>query len=196
MRQVHRAFGHPDEVARLIRRDCDFERARVRHADVLAGKAGYAPRNIERVLACFQHAREPVDRCVRIGVAHGFVQRRDQVVMFFTGLVVQQRLFGDALLKCLGRNSDSIAVRIPVENDHFERGERGACVAVCKIRDRLEHIRLDIDFLPAEAARVGERAGEQGSEVGGGQRLQDEHLATRQKRAVDLERRVFGRRAD
>ena len=91
--------------------------------------------------------------------------------MLLAGLVIQQRLFGDALLKRLGRDRDGIAVRVAVQHDHFERGERGARVAVCEIRDRLEHIRLDIDFLPAEAARVDERAGEQGGEVGGCQRL-------------------------
>ena len=196
MRQVNRAFGHPDEVARLIRRNCDLKCTGVRHADILAGKAGHAPRNVERVFTRFQHAREPVDRRVRVRVAHGFVQRRDQVVMLLAGLVVQQGLFGDALFERLGCDRDGVAVRIAVEHDHFECGQRGARVAVCEIRNRLQHIRLDIYLLAAEAAWVGERAGEQGSEVGSGQRLQDEHLAARQKRAVNLERRVLGRCAD
>ena len=66
VRQVHRALGHADEVARLIGCDRDLERAGVRHAHILAGEAGDAPRDIERVLARLEHAREPVDRSVRI----------------------------------------------------------------------------------------------------------------------------------
>ena len=196
VRQVHRALGHADEVARLIGRDRDLKRAGVRHAHILAGKAGDAPRDIERVLARLEHAREPVDRSVRIRVAHGFVQGGDQVVVLLAGLVVQQRFFGDALLERIARDRDRAAVCIPVEHDHFERGQRSARVPVCEVCDRLEHIGFDLDFLPAEAARVGERAGEQGSELVRRQRVQHEHLAARQQRTVDLERRVLGRRAD
>ena len=52
--QVHRAFGHPDEMACLVSGNTDFERTRVGKPHVLAREAGDAPRNIQRVFARFQ----------------------------------------------------------------------------------------------------------------------------------------------
>ena len=40
-----------------------------------------------------QHPGQPVDRSVRVAVAHGFVQRRDKIVVLLAVLVVQQATF-------------------------------------------------------------------------------------------------------
>ena len=57
------------------------ERLRIGVADVLGGEAHQPPRDVERILAGFDHPRQPVDRGVGIAVAHRLVQRRDQVVV-------------------------------------------------------------------------------------------------------------------
>ena len=60
---------------------------------ILGGETGNAPRNIHRVLARFQHARKPIDRRVRVGVAHRLMQGGNYIVMLLPVLVVQQRFF-------------------------------------------------------------------------------------------------------
>ena len=97
--------------------------------------------------------------------------------MLLAGFVVQQRFFGNALRKRFGRYRDRAVRLVAVQHNHFECGKRAARVAVGKIRDRLQHIGRNVDFLSAKAARVSERAGEQGSKIVRTQRLQNEHLA-------------------
>ncbi len=63
------AFGHADEVDRLLRGDADEQRLRIGHADVFAGEADQAAHDVERVFARFEHAREPVERGVGVGAA-------------------------------------------------------------------------------------------------------------------------------
>ncbi len=65
-----------------------------------------------RVFAGLQHAAQPVERGVGVGVADGFVQRGDEVVVLLALLVVEQ----DALLEGLGGD---------VSGDACRRGARG-----------------------------------------------------------------------
>ena len=90
--QMHAALGHAYQMARLICRDRDLERARVGKPYVLARKAGHSPCDIDRVFARFEHSRQPIDRRVGIGIAHRLVQRRDEVVVFLAVFVIEQRL--------------------------------------------------------------------------------------------------------
>ena len=66
LREGEVAFGHADEVDALAGGDGDAQRLRVGEADVLGGEADQAPRDVERILAGFEHAREPVERGVRV----------------------------------------------------------------------------------------------------------------------------------
>ena len=90
MGQCHIAFGHADEMACLVSGHGDHQGLAVGHADVFAGKPDQAAGYIQRVFPRLQHTGQPVDGGVYIAVAHGFVQGRDQVVMFFAVFVVQQ----------------------------------------------------------------------------------------------------------
>ena len=197
MRQVDAALRHAEEMARLIGRDADLQRAAVGEAHVLAGEAHDAPRNIQRILARLQHARQPVDCGVRIAVAHGFVQRGDQVVVLFAVLIVEQRFFGGALLERLARD-DGAAVRLKlaVQHHHLQRVQRRARVAVRERGDPLGHVVLHHDHAVAEAARVGQRAAQHPGQLLGGKRVKYKYFTTREKRRIDLKRRVFRRRAD
>jgi hypothetical protein len=64
-------------------------------ADVFDGHADDAAGEVHGVFAGGEHAAEPVERGVGVGVADGFVQGGDEVVVLFAGLVVEQ----DALLE-------------------------------------------------------------------------------------------------
>ena len=85
---MNAAFGHTEEMARLISRHGDLERARIGKPHVLARKADHPPRHIERIFARFEHARQPIDGGVGIGIAHGLMQRGDDVIVFLARLVI------------------------------------------------------------------------------------------------------------
>ena len=91
LRQRGVPFRHAHEVHRVLCGDRDRQRLRIRVADVLRRESHQPARDVERILAGFEHARQPVDGGVGIAVAHGLVQRGDQVVVLFAGLVVEQR---------------------------------------------------------------------------------------------------------
>jgi hypothetical protein len=55
-------------------------------ADVLRREPHQSARDVERILAGFEHARHPVDRGVGIAVAHRLVQRGDEVVVLLAAL--------------------------------------------------------------------------------------------------------------
>ena len=61
------------------------------HANDTAG-------DIERVLASFEHAAKPVQRCIGIAISNGFVQGRDEVVMLLASFVIQQNTFLQCVL--------------------------------------------------------------------------------------------------
>ena len=84
---------------RVLGCDGDRQRLRVGVADVFRGEANQPPRDVERILAGLDHPRQPVDRSVRIAVAHRLVQRRNQVVVLFARLVVEERAPLDRLLR-------------------------------------------------------------------------------------------------
>ena len=80
-------------------------------ADVFDGHADDAASDVHGVFAGLQHAAQPVERGVGVGVADGFVQGGDDVVVLLALLVVEQDaalegfggdLFGDAMFRLLG----------------------------------------------------------------------------------------------
>jgi hypothetical protein len=77
---------------RLHGRDGLLERARIGQPDVFDRHADQAARDVQAVLAGFQHARQPVERGIHIARPHRFVQRRNQVEVLFAALVVEQHL--------------------------------------------------------------------------------------------------------
>ena len=95
LRQREIAFGHAEEVDGVAGRQRDVERVGIGEADVLRRHADDATRDVESVFPGLEHASQPVERSVRIAVAHALVQRGDEVVVLFAGLVVHE----DALLQ-------------------------------------------------------------------------------------------------
>ena len=147
-RQMNAAFGHSDEVACLIGGDGDLQCSGIGKPHILARKTCHAPRDVEGIFPRFQHARQPIYGGIGIGIAHGFVQGGDDVVMLLARLVVKQGFFGGALFEILARHGDAPVVRdVAVEHRHFEGGERGARVSVGEYGYGFQEIIRDVDFL-------------------------------------------------
>src|SRR5256884_377612 len=84
------AFGRTEEIEGVFGRERHGQGVGVGRPDVFAGHAHHAAREVERIFAGFDHAREPIEGGVRIGVAHGFVERGDEIEMLFPGFVVAE----------------------------------------------------------------------------------------------------------
>ena len=195
---MHGALRHADQMTGLIDRHGDFQRVRIGKAHVLAGKAGQSSRDIERILPCLQHPRQPVDCRVRVGIAHGFVQRGDQIIMLLAVFIIKKGFLGRTLLQRLPRHGHG-AVRghFAVEHDHLQRGQRRARVTVGKHRNQVQKIWiLQPNLLSAKTARVGQRTPEQSFQIVRRECLQHKHLAARQQRPVDFKRGILRCRAD
>src|SRR5215467_10222249 len=91
LREREIAFGRTDEVEGIFRGERDGESSGFSEADVFAGHAHHAARDVQRIFAGFDHAREPVERGVGIRVANGFVKRGDEIEVLFAGFVVAKK---------------------------------------------------------------------------------------------------------
>ena len=73
------------------------QRLGIGQAHVLGGEAHQAARDVEGVLARLQHAGQPVEPGVGVGVADRLVQRADDVEVLLARAVVEQRLAREGL---------------------------------------------------------------------------------------------------
>ena len=140
LREGEMAFRDADKIGGLHGGDGDAERGGVGEADIFAGHAHQAARDVKRSFAGFEHAREPVKRGVGIGITHRLVQRGNQVVMLLAGLVVQEEF----ALQCGGQqifSDDASAVGFGNGGAHqgFESVVGGAGVAIGENGDALEN---------------------------------------------------------
>ena len=136
------AFRDADKIGGLHGCDGDAQRGGVGEANVFASHAHQTARDVQGSFSGLEHAREPVEGGVRIGITHRLVQRGDEVVVLLSSLVVQQefalqrggqQIFGD----------NAAAVRCGNGGAHqgFERVVGGARVAVSENGDALENAR-------------------------------------------------------
>ena len=101
-REVHHRLGEcelslraAEEVIGVLRGERERKRPGIGEPYVFRRDPHQAPGNVQRVLAAGEHARQPVQRAFHVRAPHRFVQRRDQVVVLLTALVV----FREALLQ-------------------------------------------------------------------------------------------------
>src|SRR5436190_13286143 len=94
LRQPQLSFRTAEKVVGVLGGEGDGERPRIGEPDILDRHAHQAAREVERIFSSREHAREPIQRAIDIGAAHGFVERGDQVVVLLPGFVVdRKRLF-------------------------------------------------------------------------------------------------------
>ena len=196
LRQVDAAFRNADEVAGLVGGDAYLHGPGIRQAHILRGEAEHAPGNVERIFAAFEHAHHPVHRGVRVGIPHGLMQGRDQVVMLLAILVIHQAFAAQALGHDLVGHLNPVLADLAVEHHHFQRAQGAAGVPVAEVRDGPQGLLADGNGIPAEAALIRQGPVQQGQDILPGQGLEHKNLAPGQESAVDLKGRVFRRGAD
>src|SRR6185369_3618969 len=127
------AFGSAELVVGLEGRHRQRQSLRIGVADVLAGEANQAAGHVERILAGRQHARQPVEAGVRVGVAQRLVERRDQVVVLLARPVVAQVLARQRVAHIFGRHPRTAAfggAGLRRRRRDLERIERASRVSV------------------------------------------------------------------
>ena len=144
MAQMYITLRHSQKMTRLVSRHCQCQSLAVRHSYVLAGKADQPAGDIQRVLPCFQHTRQPVYGCVRVGIAHGLVERGYKVVVFFPFLIVQKALFPDALLQHILCDRGLIQTDYPVCHCHFQGIQSRPGIPVGKPGNHINHRVCDL----------------------------------------------------
>ena len=201
LRERQLALGRSEEVVGVLGRQRDRERLGIGQPDVLRRHADEPPRDEEPVLARLEHPGQPVERRVGIRVAHGLVERADQVVVLLARLVVEERL----LLRRLADRLDGEARRraaLAAGGAEEPRGDlqdvqRGAGVALRQRHDRRHGVGIQLETEAAQAAvGVRHRPADDRLEIRLGQPLQHVDAAAREQRRDHLERRVLGGRAD
>ena len=167
------------------------QRPRISQSDILSGHADHASADVKRVGAAVEHAAQPVQRGIGVAAANGLVQRRDLVVERLTPLVEAAQAASD-------RRFDECQVDRPPlrlirgDGELFDQIDEPPSVAV-GIADNGVAGRL---LERGVRHRRGKRPIEQLLQVFGLQRFEHVYLGAREQGAVDLERRIFGCRAD
>jgi hypothetical protein len=168
----------------------DLDRARVGQADVVPRHRGHTPHQVTRIDAAVEHARQPIQRCVRMRAPDGLVQRRYLVVELVSTFVeatrVQsQRMFDEAVA------------------DDINTG------GLCGVRHLFEQAQATSGIAVGPSNQGGDRrifetqvreqspdgAEQDHTQFAVDQAAQDMHPDTLQHRMVDREGRVFGGRA-
>ena len=198
------AFGRAEEIESVLSGESDGEGAGFGEADVFAGYAHHAPGEIKRVFAGFEHAHEPVKRGVRVGIADGFVESRDQVEMLFAGFVVAEEFsLQDVFEQFFGNDARAGFVRLRTAGGELERVVGGTGVAVGERGDTEEDVVGGLDGFVAEAGHgrqavvfVVEGAAEKFGDLRRREGIEDVDFGAGEKWGDDFEGRILGGRAD
>ena len=188
------AFGRTEEIEGVFGRERHGQGVGVGKPDVFAGHAHHAAREVERIFAGFDHAREPIEGGVRIGVAHGFVERGDEIEMLFPGFVVAEEFaLENVFEEFAGDDPSGAFLGLSALGGELQCVVGGASVAVCEGGDAKKNVVRHFGrFVAAawhgqQAARfVGEGAAKQLDDLRSGERFEDVHLGAGQKRRDDF----------
>src|SRR4029077_19410646 len=86
--------------------------------------------HVERILARLEHPTQPVERGIGVAVAQALVQRRNDVVVFLAGAIVQQVLALNRLLDECGRDQSPALLWTRQRRRRLEAIEGDARVAM------------------------------------------------------------------
>ena len=152
-------------------------------------------RDEPRVLAGFEHAREPVDAGVGIRAADRLDERGDDVVVLVVAVV-------DRLRSASAASASSSAMR-PVARSTASACATSSTVRRWRASPSLLSTRcssasssISVASSPRPRSLVGERALRELAQIVVGERLEPEQRAAREQRAGEREERVLGGRAD
>ncbi len=182
------AFGGAEEVVGILGGEALHQRLRVGEADVLHRRARQAAEHVKRLLSCDEHAREIIERSLRVGAADRLMERGDEVIVTLAVLVVD----GDAAVQ-QGRHPRRIEWLVELDVvQRLDLIKEEAAVAVGAGNQSVARIPGQRDW-PADLFL---RPLDEGVERVFVEASQDQHLAARQERGIQLEAGVLGRRPD
>ena len=205
LREGEVPFGRAKKIESVARGEREGEGAGFGEADIFTGHADDAAGEIEAIFAAFDHADEPIESGVGIGIAHGFVERRDEVVVLLARFVVAQEfaledVFEESARDAAdgGRIAGGAAIGgLGAEGAEFEGVVGGAGVAVGIGGDAEEDVVGGIEMSVTKAAfGISKGAVEEIDDLRGGEGVEDVNLGAGEQRGDDLEGRVFGGGAD
>ena len=203
-------FRHSDELDGLLRCDGERQRFGIGQADIFARKDDDASRDEAKVFAGVQHFREPVNRAFLVGRAHALDESADRIVVRVADAIVDDGFLLDAFLRdceiemIVGQVS-IVRSRLKlapsdagvVKDANLESVQRFARIAIADFGEKVERFIGNFHITVAETAfRISQRAFHQRDQVVRPQRFQAKNLRARNERAVDVEKRIVGRRAD
>jgi len=192
------AFWGAEKIESIFGGESDGESAGFGEADVFTGHANHAASEIERIFAGFDHAREPIESGIGIGIADGFVQRGDEIVVLFAGFVVAEKLALENVFEQLGSDfADAARVWFGTAGTEFKGVVSGAGVAIGEAGDAEEEIVGSLQILAAQTTFVVvEGATEKLDNLRGSERFEDINLGAREKRGNHFEGGILRGRAD
>ena len=99
LRQREVAFRWAKKFERLHRGKRYLNGVRFGQPYVFIGHAHQSARDVQRILAGFEHARQPVKRSIGVRIAHRFMKSRNQVEMLLARFVIGQKLLLQNILE-------------------------------------------------------------------------------------------------
>ena len=170
------------------------QRLGIGEPDVLAREDDEPARDEARVLARFEHAREPVETRVGIRAADRLDERGDDVVVLVVAVAdAAERERG---LRIGERDGRAVVLHGERVRDLEDR-EEVARVALTLVDEMLQCVVVDLGRFVAEAALdIGEGATSQLFERAVVEGFEPEQRAAGEQRTGEREERVLGRRAD
>src|SRR5271170_6305667 len=191
-------LGRPKQFKHLHRCNGHFHRVRLRQSNILTSHAHQPPRDVQRILARFNHPRQPIQRRIRIRIAHRLVQRRNQIEMFFARLVIRQQLPLQHILQPLLRqHPPPLRTRFRPHHQRFQSVVSRPRISIRQNRNPMQYLQIRRHiFFPQPARRILQRPLQQRNNLLRRVRPQHIHLHPRKQRRNHLERRILRRRAN
>jgi len=201
LREGQVAFGRAEKIESIACSEGEGEGAGFGEADIFTGHADDASREIEAIFTAFDHADEPVESGVGIGVAHGLVECGDEVVVLFARFIIAEELALEDIFEEFardaadaGRTARGGAIGgLSAAGAEFEGVVGDAGVAIGIGGDAEKDVVGGIEMSVTKAAfGISKGAVEEIDDLRGGESIENVDLGAGEERRDDLEGRIFG----
>ena len=186
----------PAYKIRSLRRSIGYhQRLRVSQAYIFRRTDNDATCHKAHVLATLNHARQIMQRSIRIAAAHALDKGADDIVMLVALLIITlQRRTDNTAQRCYRQHT--LALLRQHELGLLQNVQRTASITCRKIGNNPQRLRLRLKAVAKTTLRVGNRTLQNLLNLRCLQFFQAHHLHARKQRRIDFEERVFGSSTD